>query len=317
MSKQSAMLKFVLLVALTPILFSSQRALASKASCPVPHAGLTDDVADLQSTVKSCATTLSSDAASLRTELVNAGFSCGSGKVASSGIRCRGQVDDYSRPVNIFIPAGFQKDKEFTLAFHFTGFTNSPAFNPFTKTNGDYGRYLTQSKKNALMIIPESTGTDSTYSSELNTPTKMNRFFANITDILKTAGVRTNRETPIVLSGHSGAAVQLARMGNWAASGQVPLLKNVRGIGLFDSVFTSHIAGLTKYEAVMKQNGTAKFFSAYNPGGTNGVHNRALKQSLGSGSDLDAKFIANHSIEHMAFMKNYMTRFLDDTVPTE
>ena|GEM_PF-5219591 len=219
-------------------------------------------------------------------------------------------MNGYSQPVDIFVPATFDTRAPFALAYHFMGYWTKPAYNPFTATNGDYGSYLAAANKNAILILPESTGSDSTYAKDLNTAAKLNSFFHAIDAVLQNGGVRADDSTPLLLTGHSGAYVELGLIGTWAASHAVPALVSVRGFALFDCGY-GYRAGLAQILSVMRANGHAAYFSAYNPVNSSGKKStmQRLERDLGCSSDV--KFVENTNITHMSFMKNYMTEFFE------
>lgn len=216
----------------------------------------------------------------------------------------------YSQPIDIYIPALFDTDAPFSLAYHFMGYWTTSAYNPFTAENGDYGAYLSASGRNALLILPESTGSDSTYAKDLNTSTKLNGFFHTVEALLQRAGVDADDSTPLVLSGHSGAYVELGLIGSWAAARSVPALASVRGFGLFDCGY-GYRAGLEQILTAMRAGSTAAYFVAYNPDNSAGKKSTMQKLEKDLGASSEVKFIENKNITHMSFMKNYMTEFYE------
>ncbi len=245
------------------------------------------------------------------------GFICSQsvGPSGEASTRCRGHIQDYSRPINVYIPSSFRSDSAFTLAFHFHGFWTARKYDPFTKTNGDYGSYLAASGKNALLFIPESLGADTTYAKELAaSSSQLNRFFTNVDNLLNSVGVSSGATTPRVVSGHSGAYVLLAKIGDWAESGAVPALRSVQGFALFDCAY-GYRAGLVSILKSMRAQGSSAYFSAYNPLNSDGkrLANLRLQKELGpalsSRGKPDVTFVQNRKIAHMEFMRAYMTTF--------
>lgn len=248
-----------------------------------------------------------SRALALTAELQSQGFSC---TQSASSAHCRGPIENYSQPVDIYIPNGFSTLAPVSLAFHFMGYWTQSAFDPFTAANGDYGSYLASSGQNALLILPESTGADTTYTNELSTAAKVDAFFRNVQTLLTRAGVRVDDSTPRVLSGHSGAYMILGKIGDMALAGTVPALASLRGVGLFDCGY-GYRAGLESLMQVMRSHGHSAYFSAYNPANSAGKKATMLRlqKDLGVGSDIE--FVQNSLAVHMSFMRLYMTQFFN------
>lgn len=259
-------------------------------------------------------------AAQVRAALEGAGYACQSASAqklqqATSAVRCRGKISGYSKAINVYIPSYLAAEKPLALVYHFHGFWTQPGFNPFLPDHGDFGAYLTASGRNALMIIPECAGKNETFAAELSSSAAMNRFFSNIETPLKKGGLPITLDTSRVLTGHSGAYVQLGKMGEWAANGSVPHLRSVVGIGLFDSVYGGR-PGLAKFLRVIRNHSHGQYFSAWAPNNSAGKNaaNNALQRELGAprknGEHQDILFVRDNAVSHMRFMRVYMTRFL-------
>lgn len=266
---------------------------------------------------------LAGAATALRQSLEAAGYKCGNAgqqkQQPAPALRCRGKIAGYSKPINVYIPLALSGAKPLTLVYHFHGFWTSPGFNPFLPEHGDFGGYLAASGRNALLIVPECAGKNETFAAELASAPAMTRFFSNVESPFTRGGLTVSVETPRVLTGHSGAYVQLGKMGDWAANGAVPHLRSVVGVGLFDSVYGGR-PGLAKFLRVIRNHSYGQYFSAWGPGNSAGKNaaNQALQRELGAprkdGEHQDIVFVRDNSIPHMRFMRTYMTRFLKGAI---
>ena len=264
----------------------------------------------------------SEDAEDIRNELEKNGANCTLTTFAPErGFRCKIEIQNYSQPIDLFIPAEFQKNENFSLAYHFHGFTTSPAFNPFSDQNGDFGKYLTASGKNAILVVPESTGADQTYKNELDTIARVNALFAQVNLALTQAGVSANGKMVDAISGHSGASVQLDRMAAWANLHSIPALNRIRAIALFDSAYEYPNNLLIFAENLEKSGSHFTFFGAYNPADGDKdklKDNETLESALGGNrqtSEVWIHFIQNPQASHMTFMSLYMTEFFEESLP--
>lgn len=259
-------------------------------------------------------------AGAVRASLESAGYKCGAGQKAQApAVRCRGMIAGYSKPINVYIPTYLSATKPLALVYHFHGFWTSPGFNPFLPDHGDFATYLTASGRNALMIVPECAGKNATFAAELSSSNAMTRFFSNIEKPITAGGLAITLDTPRVLTGHSGAYVQLGKMGEWSANGAVPHLKSVVGVGLFDSVYGGR-PGLAKFLRVIRNHSHGQYFSAWAPNNSAGKNaaNQALQRELGAprknGDHQDIAFVRDNGVPHMRFMRVYMTRFLKSAI---
>jgi hypothetical protein len=184
---------------------------------------------------------------------------------------------------------------------------------------GDYGKYLTDSKKNAILIMPESRGKNLDHQT-LNDPQEISAFFQAVDKTLGNAGVQSTPETARALSGHSGAYVQLGQWGSLASQESVRYLTSVQSMGLFDSVY-GYRKGLADWGTVMRKNHEDfTYFSAYNPAQDAGKNaaNQALQSQLcpqGPDKCPNIRFIGNSKMDHMKFMQGYMTEFFKRGLP--
>ncbi|MEL6545204.1 MAG: hypothetical protein AAFQ82_11310 [Myxococcota bacterium] len=65
------------------------------------------------------------DANRLADGLMSLGFELLESDEPSDVLRLRGEIENYPRPVNVFIPSDFVRDTEFDLALHLHGWTNA------------------------------------------------------------------------------------------------------------------------------------------------------------------------------------------------
>ncbi|MGZ3721844.1 MAG: hypothetical protein ACXVA9_02860 [Bdellovibrionales bacterium] len=265
--------------------------------------------------IPAACTDCSSDAAAFAKNLEGLGFNCSFGPVSvSRGYRCQKKIGAYSQPVDVFIAPGFQKIRAYALAYYLHGFLTVPGETPFDGVNGDFGSFLAASKKNMILIIPESKGKDATYASDLNTPAKMNQFFQQTEAWIVKAGVPVAMNTVRLLSSHSGGYVQLALMGDWAKSGAVPYLKSVAGIALFDSPY-GYRTGFANFMDVMCANPSADYYMAFNPAdgstGKRDTYARILNELKTSHNCPHAQVIydPDSHTQHAQFPSKYMSSF--------
>lgn len=112
-------------------------------------------------TVSTCSD-CTADAQSIAEHLSTVGFNCNFSNVISRqrGYRCQIKTATYSMPVDIFIAPSFQKNQPLAVAYHLHGFWIDPSSTPFDGADGDFGAFVASSRKNIILIIPESRGKD-------------------------------------------------------------------------------------------------------------------------------------------------------------
>lgn len=262
----------------------------------------------------------SADALSVAQNLANRGLNCNFGPVSSRrAFRCQGRIGDYPRPIDIFIPPSLNLAQRFALAYHLHGWWKTASDNPFLGANGDYGAFLADSGKNALLIIPESQGKNATYAASLDTAARMTTFFTQTEDALNAAGLPVRMSTPRLLSGHSGAYVQLGRMGDWAAAGTVAQLQALQGFALLDSAY-GYRAGLVQFIDVMCANASATFMLTYNPNdgsaGKKSTNLRILSEISGARACAHAQIIhqPDSKTVHVAFPREHLSAFIREAL---
>ena len=269
--------------------------------------------ADIESAPSECPK-CSVDANHVAANLEALGFNCDLAPVNEHrGFRCRGKVTGYSLPINFFIPAFFQTAKPYALALHFHGWWLDSSTDPFADDRGDFGATLTFAAKNAILIVPESRGQNDTYASDLATPLQMTTLLQNIDKTLLVAGVPVPAQRPIILSGHSGAYVLIGRLGDWASSGEVPALRQVRGLILLDSAY-GYRAGLVKLMDVMCLSGASTYFIAFNPSESSAktaVNQQIYQEIISSHACANVKvaLTADLTTAHMNFPRKYLSSF--------
>jgi hypothetical protein len=152
-------------------------------------------------------------------------------------IHCKKKIPNYPKPVHFYIPANINFDKEVQSFVHFHGHNIGRDHFYKTKTPGegygDYGDFLSKSKANGVLIIPESDGNCSTYDSFFKSAQNTNAFFKDISSVLKTQASTVN------LSGHSGAYRVLNQFAKHINEGSADELKKVQSFGLFDATYGS------------------------------------------------------------------------------
>ena len=145
---------------------------------------------------------------------------------------CLSKVSNYPEPVHIFIPKKLDKTKPISMNIHFHGH-NLAGYDHFDKKYADYGDFLSKSKINSILVIPESKGNCSTY----------DKFFQSADNSYDFINASKKLFTPLAitslsLSGHSGAyRVLNTIMGhrNLEENIKIP----VSGVGLFDATYGS------------------------------------------------------------------------------
>lgn len=191
----------------------------------------------------------SNDSIEMVDKLKAQGFRCDlqNANVSRRGVLCSGKFANYSQPVRIYVSPNYQKKSEPVINVHFhghrlQGVDTFQTLGNDMKGHGDYGARLVESKSTDLLVIPESTGTCSTYASELNSPKQTKDFFAALenTTGLSNAGYR--------LSAHSGGA----KVVNNVLINQT-LEGRVKSVGLFDAIYQEQV-GVIKFLKTSSKN---------------------------------------------------------------
>ncbi len=258
----------------------------------------------------------SASATSLVVTLQSLGAKCDFAPVNQGrSYRCQVHVPSYSLPVDIFVPPKFQ-NTEMTLVYFLHGWWTDPHAGPFDGVNGDFATFLAQASRNVLLIIPESVGKNETYAKDLDDAEKMSAFFSQLEKLISSAGVAVLKDTPRALAGHSGAYVQLGRMGEWAASGQVAQLKNLTSIGLFDTAY-GYREGLVKFmDAMCAGQPHPSYFMVFNPAdgssGKRDANERILSELKTTHRCATANLVyrPDSSTTHVAFPRTYLSDFI-------
>jgi len=231
-------------------------------------------------------------------------------------LRCRGKIAGYSLPINIFVSAQFDRARSLGLFYYLHGWFTDASNDPFQVPYGDYAAFLTQADRNVILVIPESRGQNATYANELNTSTKMNKLLDQVEGLLSASGVSANAtNTRRLLAGHSGAYVQLGKMGSWIAANLLPRLNSLRAFALFDSAY-GYRDGLVTVMDSMCQQPTATYLMAFNPNdGSTGKRdtNQRLFNELKTTHLCPHAQVIYHpdkSLRHMEFPKNYFVEFI-------
>lgn len=207
----------------------------------------------------------SADAVTVAGALSRQGFQCAFAPVDSDrSYRCRGPVNGYPQPVNIFLPPQLNVRLPLTLAYHLHGWWRSPEESPFFGENGDYAKFLAESKTNTVLIIPESTGKNETYVNSLNTADRWSAFLFQVEARLAQAGLPTRNTTPRLLSAHSGAYVTMGWIGRWTADGLITRFQSLRGVALLDSAY-GYRTGLVQFMDILCSNEPSVYMITYNP----------------------------------------------------
>jgi hypothetical protein len=157
--------------------------------------------------------------------------------------RMRGPVEGYPRPVNIFIPANFERSDAFDLALHLHGFTsgkepNAPGavFDTF-----DFHKILEDAGGRALLVVPESSDRCAAYNQVFESDAGTRAFFDGLSSVLAQSGA-VRRVPPqsadaiarMTLTVHSGGYRPLGML----SQRDLPLLDRVCGVALLDATYT-------------------------------------------------------------------------------
>ena len=286
---------------------------------------------------------LSADAQTLRSSLISQGYQCADAKpsLAAAGVECVGNaLDNGHHRVHIYIPRAFQKTG-FALAYHIHGYTvddhwrPKPEYNPFSDNLGAYGKYLTDSGKNALLIIPDRPGENDRPTPPQHTrpnegrgdlayPAQVNSFFEAIDKQLNAGGVKADHNTPRALSGHSGADFDLANWANMAASGEVPDLQSVRSLGMFYTGYKKDSLSGLKTWANNLASHQGSLFIAYDPAHKEGFLQPNNIAMVNEGRSLEPLGLHFKTINgpttgegttpaEMYYMRDYMAQFLQQS----
>ena len=288
--------------------------LAQDATHPKPY----DPVVEEKKTSRA----YSPDGMTLVAFLKSRGFNCNYEKPSSSkGHRCIGKLKGYPDKVNIYIPPYFDGKKTFSTAYHIHGFRLGGSqhwSHPFRKDYGEYGKYLTQSKKNALLIVPEGQGKNKTHKNVFGNKTKTARFFKAVEGVISAAGFPQASSSPIALSGHSGAYDVMNRMAPHFGKKGLPSLDRIHGVALFDSMYGYRPNISRLFYGVKKNKG--HFYIAHNGKGKKVAHNKRLYRSLlkQAGEKTNVKALISHQSRnhnHMSYMEKYMASFFEKALP--
>lgn len=251
--------------------------------------------------------------------LVQLGFPCVEAP-APKGFHCQLRIANYSMPVDIFVTHEFSTTRTFTLAYHLHGWWLDPNSTPFDGPEGDFARFLVDSRKNILLVMPESRGRNETFARELNTAAKVQSFFTRVEEILRAAGVPVAAATPTLLSGHSGAYVAMGLMGDFAKQDQVSRLRALKGVALFDSAY-GYRTGLVALADVICRTGGGRYGLYFNPADgsegkktTNEKIHREIRQAPHGCRGLAIGFVPDRGTGHVQFPRRHMAEFFSQAV---
>lgn len=268
-------------------------------------------------TVSKIELSVSADAKSLEEKLKSQGFDCSTPAPSyERGVRCRGKVDGYPEAVNIFIPSQYQEQASVPIAVHFHGHnsswcekgTSACHFN-MKNGDGDYGKFLTNSGSNQLLVIPESQGHEDTYLSAFKKPEDFEKF---LNGVKKGVGVTT--WSSLSISSHSGGDVVINKLAQWyegRSAGET--LKKLHSVALFDSLYANR-DGIAALPAAMKKNDpNSRFLGSYvvGAGASTTAHMNWLRTKVPASSQWQYKEVKT---VHMSIMKDGgMDEYLKDS----
>lgn len=150
----------------------------------------------------------------------------------STHTHCLNLLKTYPQPVHVYIPKTLNRQASVNINIHFHGH-NLNGFSHFDKKFGDYGEYLSQSKSNSIVIIPESKGNCATYDEFFKSPKNGEIFFQEITSSVGDLNNKTYSFT-----GHSGAYRVLNTLLGYADL-EKKLGSSLLGVGLMDATYGS------------------------------------------------------------------------------
>ena len=214
--------------------------------------------------------------------------------------------EPYSRLVHIFIPMNFDSKKPMSLTYHFHGWNQSANDNPFNLKVGNFGKYLQDSGKNSILIVPESYGKNEDHK-RLNSPEKIDNFMKSISDSLKSAGIPYDQNTPVNLTGHSGAYSHLSKWASFKKNEQIQYLKNLNGVALLDSLYS--------YKPAFVDWNPKKTLIIFNPtqDADKNIANKLLYKNLCPNPPCENVQITTDSkTQHVDFVNKYMTQVLSE-----
>lgn len=259
---------------------------------------------------------ISGDASEMAATLSAKGFSCD--RPAPSyerGVRCRGKLAGYPEAVNIFIPSQFEKKNSLPVALHFHGHntgcergTPECHFN-VSNGDGDYGKFLTDSGANTLLVMPESQGRDDTFKNYFKKPQDLDHLMDAVKE---TVGIQS--WDSLSLSSHSGGDAVMERLARWYESGQKgALLQKLQSVALFDSLYADR-EGIALWPAAMKkENPSSRFLGSYvvGPGASTVKHMKWLRARVPDTEQWQFREVRS---SHMAIMKEGgMSDYLRDS----
>jgi hypothetical protein len=230
------------------------------------------------------------------------------------GPRCQGSIKDYPQPINIFIAPHFNATAPLTIAYHFHGWWTGGA-SPVTGTEGDYGKFIAESGKNTILVIPESTGKNTIYRSVFTTAAKTTSFLNHVDELLNGAGDIVNANTARTISGHSAASVTLASIGTWVSAGSIPPFDNLIGVALLDTAY-SYNDGLVAYMKGICANNPATYYISYNPNDGSSSKKAANEkiykniQAAKNCGQAQLIYTPDKATSHVNFPKNHYSEFL-------
>jgi hypothetical protein len=228
------------------------------------------------------------DAATVMERMRALGFTC-TGPDPARGIRCVGRIEGYPKPVSFFIPPGFVPGSQVDLVLHLHGWTLGNPTEREVFGRYDFGGYLTASRANAILVVPESDDRAATYNAQWNddatrSAQRFDLFMDQVVGTLGRAGLvdpgtgtaPVSRVGSLVITGHSGAHRAISHL----ASITSRYGDKVRAMGLFDATFEPRLAGkLADWAARLEQQG-GNFLSAFIAGSGTDAPGREIRRIL-------------------------------------
>ncbi|MGK5082430.1 hypothetical protein WDW37_03915 [Bdellovibrionota bacterium FG-1] len=215
------------------------------------------------------------DFSAVSSDLQHRGFTCNL-PVATQSLSCIGRIDGYSGEVAVLIPPRYRVAAFPEMILHLHGHNVEAA--PLKKKLAQYdlAHVLAASQRNALMVVPHSTGLCAEYDRELADGPHFHAFVARMGTLFQAVGLAQNSVPGrITLSGHSGSYRALSMI---IQNGEYT--EQIQELYLLDGLY-----GRSEVFAVFAQSPNHRFWSVYQPGSEelNRANQKTMEALRGAG----------------------------------